>query len=417
MVTISLCDLNKCDEFDKLYEIMSNLPFDIEKDIMYLDNLKLLLNDYVVILKTINEDTCSFLIDTEGIENICSKIIKAIECYYNGNLEMALASTKELFDKKNVGGKLFYCDMKSDCSDKGQEQFTRKLYRSRKGRDIWNLGDMFHIPYNKREIISTKRYSIPGYPCLYLSGSIYGAWTESGKPSFNEFNISRFEVRKDLKVLDLSFSAHEIFNPVSEYSVYLPKLDINEITNRYLYTWPLICACSFTIKEQSRNFKSEYIFPQLLLQVIRNYDSTSDMMKIDGIKYFSCQNKYDYKVRPNPIYTNYVFISDDMSLIDINKNQYSRDLCEKFYLTPPVVVSTALSLSEAGRCGIMGKDNYTEHMLDEMKDGSSRYIKEDGGIRSKSLIEILKGYLVQYGDMDFYRIEQLLCRIPGEEMK
>lgn len=46
-------------------------------------------------------------------------------------------------------------------------------------------------------------------------------------------------------------------------------------------TWPLIAACSIKVKNESDNFKPEYIIPQLLLQWVRNND------EIDGIRYKS----------------------------------------------------------------------------------------------------------------------------------
>ncbi len=40
--------------------------------------------------------------------------------------------------------------------------------------------------------------------------------------------------------------------------------------------WPLIFACSIKINEKGRTFKSEYIIPQILLQVVK------DRQNIDG---------------------------------------------------------------------------------------------------------------------------------------
>ncbi|WP_293880615.1 MULTISPECIES: hypothetical protein [unclassified Sphingobacterium] len=46
--------------------------------------------------------------------------------------------------------------------------------------------DLFHIPFDKRSLVSTQRFSISGLPSLYLANSIYVAWEEMKRPSMNE---------------------------------------------------------------------------------------------------------------------------------------------------------------------------------------------------------------------------------------
>jgi len=70
---------------------------------------------------------------------------------------------------------------------------------------------MFHIPMNKRESIQSYRYSIPGYPCLYLANQGSLCWFECGMP--NSFFISEFRLSykyKELNILNLARPSRDI---------------------------------------------------------------------------------------------------------------------------------------------------------------------------------------------------------------
>ncbi len=126
---------------------------------------------------------------------------------------------------------------------------------------------MFHIPFELRNKVSTQRYSIPGFPSLYLGRTIYICWEELNRPSIDKIQAIRYKNVKTLKLLDLT-------PPLRESD------DIQELY-RFFMTFPLIMACSVKVKDSSDTFKPEYIITQLLLQWIRNND------KLDGIQYKS----------------------------------------------------------------------------------------------------------------------------------
>lgn len=144
------------------------------------------------------------------------------------------------------------------------------FYRIRIKNDnqVFSSNEMFHIPFQFRGKVSTQRYSIPGFPSLYLGSSLYVCWEELDRPKIDEFQAVRLQSKKEIIFLDLTY----------------PKFDKNEIdaeAYKYIMTWPLIAACSIRVKNSSDNFKPEYIIPQLLLQWAR------DNKGIDGIRYTS----------------------------------------------------------------------------------------------------------------------------------
>ena len=139
------------------------------------------------------------------------------------------------------------------CIDVNPDEFYYRARERKIGVDF-SIKDMFHIPLNKRGIVSTQRYSSPGYPCLYLGNSVYSCWEEMRRPVFNNLMFSAYKVKYPFKVFDMR---------VPNYSDYSPEKLIQTI-NRV----PLMLACSFVVKHSSDVFKPEYIISQLLVETI-----------------------------------------------------------------------------------------------------------------------------------------------------
>ncbi|SKB81972.1 RES domain-containing protein [Soonwooa buanensis] len=143
--------------------------------------------------------------------------------------------------------------------------------------------EMFHIPFEYRGKVTTQRYSIPGFPSLYLANNLYLAWEELNRPNLENFQAIRLQNKKKFKVLDLTSS-----------NVQEGKID--NFFYKYLMTWPLIIACSLRVADYSNIFKPEYIMPQILLQWIRNSKS------LDGILYSSTHLDNKKIIQENKIF-------------------------------------------------------------------------------------------------------------------
>ncbi len=150
-----------------------------------------------------------------------------------------------------------------------------QLFRARFNETEYDFkaNDMLHIPFNQREKVASQRFSIPGLPCLYFGNTSYCCWIELGKPPDNNFDVSPVTLDDKLKFLNLTFTVYDIdgFIKSSNNS----KLLVD--TAKMLL---LNIACSYKIKNNYRTFKSEYIFPQLLMLVTKN-------LGVNGIIYYS----------------------------------------------------------------------------------------------------------------------------------
>jgi|TARA_B110000902_G_scaffold86485_1_gene102632 hypothetical protein len=195
-------------------------------------------------------------------EKIVKGLIKSIKEYYNGNPYKAY---KELDKTLRNDLKDLYVIIKQKTYSENEN-----FYRIRLKKENYDLNrkDLFHIPFELRGKVTSQRYSIPGFPSLYLARTIYVCWEELNRPKIDDFQVMRLESTKPIKFLDLT-----------------PPTDNPELLTRELYryfmTFPLVACCSVKAKNSSDTFKPEYIIPQLLLQWVRNND------RLDGIKYKS----------------------------------------------------------------------------------------------------------------------------------
>ena len=142
------------------------------------------------------------------------------------------------------------------------------LYRIRKGLfDKTKDGEMFHIPFEKRLLVDTQRYSIPGYPILYLAGSLFTAWCEMDKPELDGLNFAGFKFKDEELFVDLGYPYHR--TTIWEwYSLFV--------------MYPLLMACMVRVKNPSAPFKPEYIMPQLMTKLVREHGR-----RFTGIAYMS----------------------------------------------------------------------------------------------------------------------------------
>jgi hypothetical protein len=263
---------------------------------------------------------------SDGQENVVLKkittlsngILQTVIHYYYGRVLEATETFNKTLDliKYNAISTAIKIDIKKGTS----------FYRTRPGDSTPFLKkDLFHNPFEKRHLVKTSRYSIPGYPALYLGSSVYVCWEEYGRPEIKKLHFSRFSNTRDLKISRLQ--RLDDFIKVLENSQNSEKLKSISLL-RYLSFFPLVIAC--TIRTQKDGiFKPEYIIPQLLLQYISSNDSG-----IDGIMFPS--SKVTYSKTTVPSY-NYVF--------PVRTNQvegYCSFLMDLFELTEP----TSLELEE-----------------------------------------------------------------------
>lgn len=210
-------------------------------------------------------------------------------------------------------------------------------YRTRlKGHKVFKEKDLFHVPFSLRGAVSTNRYSLPGYPCLYLGKSIYVCWEEMRRPALSDFATSAFKAQDNIFLLDLRLRKRM-------YSE-------NNCTT-FLKILPFILACSMTVANENDNFKPEYILPQLLLHmiVVRHQKDEeiegedNAKIKLEGIEYTSTAANNELEFINKDSATTF-HLADclvlPVKIPDDPKEQYCKDLIRKFWLTSPKYYET-----------------------------------------------------------------------------
>lgn len=252
------------------------------------------------------------------IKQLCEGINRAVESEYRGIRHSAYTTIKNQLDG--------YKTQKTEISGLALSENIHTVVRETKAYRMRIVAldeqqklmpkDMFHIPLDKRGLVVTQRYSVPGYPCLYLAHRVYGCWEEMGRPDFGTVMISKFEAQKEFKMLDLRVPS---------------KADWDADMVRYMLFFPLVIASMVQVKNNKDTYKPEYLIPQLLTEwVISKNREDKGGGELLGIMYTSSQKNDDFAF-PDDSFDNYAI----PVLKPLGSKKYCKRLIDYFMLTSP----------------------------------------------------------------------------------
>jgi hypothetical protein len=293
------------------------------------------------------------------IEDISNALVDTVAFYYQGKILEATNRFNSAMDN------ILFSGIKLSISLKQNSTFFRA--RCNEGR-TFTKRDLFHLPYEKRHLVSTNRYSIPGFPALYVGSSSYVCWEEFNRHRLRDLWFTRFVNSRPLNVVQIQ-RIEDFLLVVEQLN---PEWQITYLL-RYLVTFPIALACTVKVKDNGV-FKPEYIIPQMLLQYV------SQNPEIDGIQFPS--SKVDYSKLDGVKAYNFVF-----PVKSIAKSGYCPNLVDTFHLSEP----TSLEIEE---------------ILYNPKHNSGTWMS--GLLTSYDKIELVSGEAVHYQHTSFGRIEQSL---------
>ena len=271
-----------------------SLPVTVNYDNDYYHKLSNLLEKYCNHIDSIHNFPIKNL---ATIKNNCDLIFKCFQDYQNARLDKAKERITDIISPL-IDNPFIVAKLGESCAFKGAAPITNvfktsydrqaypdlyekmnsyplSFFKGRIGIEDFSSSDMLHIPFNKRGVVATQRFSIAGVPCMYLATSSLGCWLELNMPREELFQVSSYKLSSDIKILNLCIS-QDLINGI--FSSPLTKLD--ESAFSLLEIFPLICATSFQVLDDHRSFKSEYIISQITTQVASELD-------IQGIGYIS----------------------------------------------------------------------------------------------------------------------------------
>ncbi|MBQ2823747.1 MAG: hypothetical protein IJF18_04135 [Oscillospiraceae bacterium] len=251
-------------------------PFKVKYDNEYFPALKMMLEDLV------NRFRIAGMEDTfvEAIDAYQKEIVNSIEKYYCGDLVNAQLIINKIINEFLEPPAITGINDSIAFPNNGTEI---QFFRARLSDNVIDFpaNEMLHIPFKKRSIVKSERFSIPGLPCLYLGNSSYACWIEMGCPADHRFNVSPIVLDNTQKVLNLTVTLGDLYQFNEKELEWSKKQKDNYLLN-ILKLMILTFCTSYKVDEQNRNFKSEYIISQMIMLACKSRG-------LDGITYYSKQ--------------------------------------------------------------------------------------------------------------------------------
>lgn len=328
-----------------------------------------LFNKYIEQLDLINENT---EIDTRNINLVCNLLVQAVRHYLNGFPPKAYSTFNEVMDILMLQPLKMYQKSAKELFETKRKRYygdALSLFRivSVNDNKPYSRERIFHTPYNLRAKVSTNRYSIAGYPSLYLGTTLDLCCEELHiNPKIDLALASIFKIDRNLDYTDINIRVIELGIKPQDFleldynnesyrrNISTNLLDTTETRSAYLLWYPLIASCSFIRTDKNDPFAAEYIIPQLLMQWVRNemgnstnhINNTSntehEYEQLVGIRYFSCAS-----VKASNMGFNYVFPTSGRQ--KSNSLPYCPVLAKAFYLTEPVYINEYDSIRDCER--------------------------------------------------------------------
>ena len=377
------------------------LPRNIIRDCEYEKDLNVVLDAYFgYISKKIAGQKDSII----KIKRNINLIKESLKMYYNGKITSSYNCIKTVLEEY-LGSPYIVAKIDENYafrgyapksirpnvySDKQYESVYEKMlnhplsfFKARLSAEKIDKKSMLHIPFDKRGLVATQRFSIAGMPCLYLSTSSFGTWLELGTPEFDIFQVSAFKIPSDLKILNLCIQQHMI-NGISSIT---GRDDEKEVVYDYLEIFPLIIATSYHVSDRNRNFKSEYIISQLVMQVCND-------LGIDGVAYFSKRIE-DFYAYPQAV---------NLAIaIPYNQDLQYWDRAEEVFITEPIKFLDFCEMGDTNQ----DVENFNAYVNEIYKDSWHDEVDIAGNIMkyTKTRHSSFDEYLVKQKYFQYSKIE------------
>lgn len=294
--------------------------------------------------------------DYHSIKRVCGLLSKSVAHYLNGFPSKAFGSLRQAMDiLMDQPLKVYYKSVLEQFDRPDNYNDSLELFRVARVADNrpYPRSRVFHTPYDLRSKVSTNRYSIAGYPSLYLATSLELCCNELRIIPSDLAIAARFKLEREIeysnteiRVIELGLKPQDFIDAQSNDNKQrtIPREFLRDIKiqSAYLLWYPLIAACSFIRVNKNDPFAAEYIIPQLLMQWVRMEGESSHSSEYDqliGIRYFSCAS-----VRASDMGFNYVFPTSGQQ---ISANlPFCSVLTHSFRLTDPVFIHEFSSVDE-----------------------------------------------------------------------
>jgi hypothetical protein len=252
-------------EIKEAYQTVRNTIIKVIREPVKSDFLKELSERVMDFVSDVRRDESStkalFDANSDMFEKVKTNVSKVIKAYISGNVMFAYRSMSLWLSvdeslQQNLLFKTFNI-YNSTCDDIWYK--ARRIDAKSVKPDV---NGMKNIPLNEinlRRGIGNNRYSVSGYPCIYVGKTEKDCFYELRKPEDCTMWVSEYIVRNVFYLLDLRIER---------------KCTTEDDLKKYIFSAPYIIACSLRVpdKYDDRPFKPEYIFPELLMNRLLQFN-------------------------------------------------------------------------------------------------------------------------------------------------
>ncbi len=241
-------------------------------------------------------------IEIEEIDNFFEKLIEVYKNWISGKALVAMQSLHQLLTDKNILNKEEVFNLRNMLFFRGRENFGIP----------YNRYDMFHIPYDKRYLVKNQRFSLSGYPLLYLNCSIKGVSHEleiennQDKFVFSYFHFKNVEPEIENSIYSFTnpfkifFNDKNKFMNMTEEKTYINSYKMENLKIKILKLI-LSSFCLFEKRVQHKKqeeegksiFFEEYVIPQIFTQILKVNDFYGIFYPSTRINEFTQSSLYD----------------------------------------------------------------------------------------------------------------------------
>ena len=250
--------------------------------------------------------------DKITISCVIKDLLEILKTHKSGDVIKAY----ELFE--NMMRKYYIRNDKGDVLPTKSLEKGHTFYRMRANEhNLKEKKEFYHLPSSYRHLCASYRFSISGYPCLYLGYSKNVCYVEmSHNGTMCGLELLEQE-KRSLKILDLTFADDQLIGGGDKEVL------------KFIKAWPLIASCYIVMANSQINrdskFREEYIIPQMLTTFLR-YNTD-----FDGICYYTTRNEnLNPRGRDEEDFRNIVLFPKN-----IDSSGYDMDLINRFHWFEP----------------------------------------------------------------------------------
>ena len=254
-----------------------------EHDVLYLPlqvpvgvPILLFMKDFFEKYKSLIEDSAEILKEFDvNVDNVIKNVCKFRDAYIqmheailSGDADVAYQDMAEVLSSDSYFIK----------TEIKKQEPPVHFYRARSGINWTQKEDFYHVPFNKTYLCGSYRFSIAGYPSLYIG---YSKEVCKKEVRGKECSCIELTQKEDLHVADLTWTNKDERSGLALFLQAYPVIAA-------CYVVPFFCKnlgkeCPDIIEKQT--FKEQYIFPQFVTMFIKKY------LDVEGIIYYTTRDE------------------------------------------------------------------------------------------------------------------------------